>query len=67
MDTTALMLSVLFGALGMGFLMYGKKAGRLIPIIAGLSLMVLPYFISSVLILLIVCAVVTATPFVVRE
>jgi hypothetical protein len=67
MDTTALMLSVLFGVVGMGFLMYGKKAGRPIPIIAGLALMVLPYFISSVLILLIVCAVVTATPFVVHE
>jgi hypothetical protein len=61
------MLSVLFGALGVGFLMYGKKAGRLVPIVAGLALMVIPYFIPNTIILLVVCAGLTAMPFLLRD
>jgi hypothetical protein len=67
MDTTSLMLSVLFGALGMGFLVYGKKAARLVPVIVGLALMVLPYFIPNTVILLIVCIALTAVPFLLRD
>jgi hypothetical protein len=67
MDTTNLMLSLLFGCVGMGFLMYGKKAGHLAPMGAGVALMVCPYFISNVIVLLIVCLILTAAPFFVRE
>jgi hypothetical protein len=67
MDTTSLMLSVLFGAIGMGFLVYGKKAGRLIPIVAGLGLMIIPYTISNNYILTGVCAGLTAMPFLMRD
>jgi hypothetical protein len=66
MDTTTLMLSLLFGTIGMGFLMYGKNAGRLIPIGVGLCLMVCPYFISNVAFMLTVCIPLMATPFVIR-
>ena len=55
MDMTSLMLSLLFGSVGMGFLMYGKKAGLLVPIGAGLGLMICPYFISSAIVMVIVC------------
>ena len=67
MDTTVLMLSLLFGALGMGFLMYGKKAGRPVPMIAGLALMLIPYFIPNLVILSIVCCGLTALPWVLRH
>ena len=67
MDTNSLMLSVLFGALGMGFLMYGKKAGRLVPIVVGLALMIIPYFIPNAVILLIVCVALSAVPCLLRN
>jgi hypothetical protein len=67
MDSTSLMLSMLFGTFGMGFLMYGKKAGQMVPILVGLALMVLPYFIANTIALLIVCCSLTAVPFVLRE
>jgi hypothetical protein len=47
--------------------MYGKKAGRLVPIVAGLALMLVPYFIASVVILLVVCLALTAMPFLIRN
>jgi hypothetical protein len=67
MDYGSLFASCAFGAVGMGMLMYGRRAGRLVPLGAGLALMVVPYFIPSMLIMLIVCSVLTVVPFVVRE
>jgi hypothetical protein len=67
MDTVSLLLSVLFGALGLGFLVYGRKAGRLVPAVAGLALMIVPYFISNTVMLLSVCIALTAVPFLLRD
>jgi hypothetical protein len=67
MDTTSLLLSVLFGALGLGFLVYGRKAGRLVPAVVGLALMVVPYFISNTVVLVSVCIALTAVPFLLRN
>ena len=67
MDFTSLMFSMLFGTVGMGFMMCGKKAGELIPVGVGLGLMIFPYFISNLAILLIVCSALMAVPFVLRS
>jgi hypothetical protein len=67
MDGTSLMLSMLFGTIGMAFLMYARQAGRLLPVAAGVGLMVLPYFISSVAVLLVACSALTAVPFLFRD
>ena len=67
MDSNSLMLSLLFGSIGAGMLMYGKKAGRMVPLAAGLALMVLPYCIPNVIALLIVCCVITAVPWFLRN
>jgi hypothetical protein len=66
-DTTTLMLSMLFGALGFAFLIFGKKSGQVVPMFVGLALMVFPYFIPNITILLTVCIVLTAIPFLVRS
>jgi hypothetical protein len=66
MDGNLLMASMLFGSIGLGMLMYGKKAGRPVPLIAGLALLTIPYFIPNLLILAIVCSVLTALPWVLR-
>ncbi len=67
MDTTSLMLSLLFGTIGMGMLMYGKKAGRMVPLGAGLALMIVPNCIPNVIANSIVCCILTAMPWIVRE
>jgi hypothetical protein len=51
----------------MGFLVYGKKAARLVPFIDGLALMIVPYFIPNNVILLGVCIALTALPFLLRD
>jgi len=67
MDATSLMLSMLFGTLGLGYLMFARKAGRFVPAIAGVALMGVPYFISSNLVLVIVCLGLAAVPFILRD
>ena len=67
MDLNSLMLSFLFGMVGMGMFMYGKKSGRLVPLGAGVGLMVVPYFIPNLIATVVVCAALMAAPWVVRE
>jgi len=67
MDTSLLMLSMLFGTIGLGMLMYGKKAGRVVPMGVGAALMIVPCFITNLIVLLLVCCGLTALPWFVRE
>ena len=67
MDANALMLSLFFGCVGMGMFAYGKKMSRMIPLIGGLGLMVLPYFISNLLLMTVVCFGMMGLPWIVRE
>ena len=67
MDPTVLMITLLFGAIGAGMFMYGKNAQRPAPLVAGLSLMVIPYFITNVIGLTIVCVLLTIAPWFLRN
>jgi hypothetical protein len=68
MDSTAVLLwGVLFGSIGFGFFLYGKKQKAVVPLIAGVVLCVIPYFIANVYILVTVGVVLMAIPFFVRK
>jgi hypothetical protein len=67
MDTGVVMLSLLFGSVGLGMFMYGRKAGRVIPLGAGAILMILPYFITNLLAMTLVCCALMASPWIIRE
>jgi hypothetical protein len=67
MNTTSLMLGLLFGAIGMGYVMFGKKQGQLVPIGAGVGLMVVPMFLTSVLLCSVVCVAMMALPWLMKD
>jgi hypothetical protein len=51
---------LLFGSIGLGFFMYGRKQRAVVPLVCGLGLMVFPYFVTnSVLLVLIGVALMT--------
>ena len=50
-DTSTLIWGMIFGSIGVGFFIYGKKQKSVMPLISGLGLMVLPYLISNIYIL----------------
>ncbi|ARD45857.1 hypothetical protein [Colwellia sp. PAMC 21821] len=67
MDSSSIMLwSVLFGGIGIGYFMYGKKQKAIVPLCTGLALFVFPYFMSSVTMLLIVGVILVAIPYFIK-
>ena len=66
MTTSILLLGVLFGTVGVGYVMYARKQKAPLPLVCGVALMVMPYFLSNALVLFLLCAVVAVLPWVVR-
>ena len=61
-----LLWGLLFGSIGLGFFIYGKKQKRVVPLVCGLALMIFPYFVSNTLLLAAVGIVLIAIPYFVR-
>ncbi len=66
MNEAMLIWSVIFGGIGIGLLSYGRKQKAIIPLLAGLALLVYPYFMPSVTTLVIVGAILIAIPYFIR-
>jgi len=65
-DTSLLIWAMVFGSIGLGFFVYGKKQKAIVPLITGIALFIFPYFISDVYILVTTGAVLIALPYFVR-
>jgi hypothetical protein len=66
-DSNYLMLSLLFGAVGMALFLFGKKAQRIPHIVAGLALMTCPYFITNLIAMTSICVILAVVPFFMPE
>jgi hypothetical protein len=62
----SLLWGFLFGCIGMGFFIYGKKQNVLMPLICGTSLMIYPWFVTTTLWLVVIGVVLTALPYFIR-
>jgi len=51
-STAALLWGLVFGSIGFGFFLYGKKQHAVVPLVCGLGLMTLPYVVSNLLLLI---------------
>ena len=65
-DTAQLFWAMLFGAIGLGFFVYGKKQKAVVPLLTGIALFVFPYFMPNVYMLVIVGAILVVLPYFVR-
>jgi hypothetical protein len=65
-DPWTLFLMVVFGAVGLGYFIYGKKRGKPIALVSGLTLMIYPYFVTGRLAMVLVGLVLALIPFIVR-
>jgi len=63
---SSLLLGLLFGSIGLGFFIYGRKQHAVVPLLCGLVLMVVPYFIPNACLLFVIGAVLVAIPYFVR-
>jgi len=66
-SSTSLLLSLLFGSIGMGYFIYGKKQQHGIALITGAALCIFPYFVSNVLLVIIIGIVLMSLPYFLRN
>jgi hypothetical protein len=62
-----LFLIVIFSAIGFGYFIYGKRQREGMPLVAGILLMLYPYFVSSTLGLIVVGIMIMAVPFAIKR
>ncbi len=65
-STSTLMWGMIFGSIGLGYFVYGKKQKAVIPLISGIGLIVVPYFISNIYLLVLSGIVLIALPYFIR-
>lgn len=61
-DSTSLLIGLIFGSIGVGYCIYGKKQSHLVAFLAGIFLMGLPYAIDNNALLIVLSLVVMALP-----
>ncbi|HQX91615.1 MAG TPA: hypothetical protein PL007_03570 [Thermomonas sp.] len=66
MNTSVLLLGVLFGAVGVGYALYGRKQRAPLPLVCGVALMVIPYFLGNAVVLFVLGTALAVLPWVVR-
>jgi hypothetical protein len=66
MQTAWLFWGLLFGSIGLGFLIYGRKQRAVVPLVCGLALMVFPYFVSNTILLVVIGVALMAIPYFLR-
>jgi hypothetical protein len=67
MESTDLIIwGFIFGTIGIGFFTYGKRQKSIIPIISGIGLFVIPYFISNLFLLIIAGLILIILPYFIR-
>lgn len=64
--SSQLIWGVIFGAIGLGYFVYGRKQRAVVPLVVGISLFIFPYFISNVYMLVIVGSILVAVPYFIR-
>ena len=58
---------ILFGAIGVGYIVYGRKQRRAIALLCGVVLCAFPYFLDNAYLIIGIGVVLMAVPFIVRE
>jgi hypothetical protein len=67
MDASTLIWGTIFGSIGLGFIIYGKRRKAIIALLSGIGLMVIPYLISNIYILILSGIILVALPFFIKR
>ena len=66
MSTSSILWGLLFGSVGLGFFVYGRRQKAVVPLACGVALMIFPYFISGTILAVVVGTVLIAIPYFIR-
>ena len=65
-DTNSLMLAILWGAVGTGYFIFGRKQNRLVFLLCGVGLCFFPYFVTNLTLNVVMGVGLTVLPFKIR-
>ncbi|MCK5395336.1 MAG: hypothetical protein KAJ32_05050 [Gammaproteobacteria bacterium] len=65
-DTSLLIWGMVFGSIGLGFFIYGKRQKAVVPLVTGIALFIFPYFVPDITMLVITGAILVVLPYFVR-
>ena len=63
MSTSSLLWGVLFGSIGLGFVIYGRRQRAVVPLLCGFALMAFPYFVANTILLVLIGIALMAIPY----
>ena len=66
-DADTFLWSIIFGAIGAGYFIYGKNMGKLMPMLSGVLLCGFTWFVTDLVTVLLIGTVLTVLPFFFRE
>ena len=66
MNSSQLLFGALFGSIGLGYFIYGKKQKIVVPFIVGILLMTYSYFIENTMLLVGIGTFLTILPYFIR-
>ncbi|MBN2786591.1 MAG: hypothetical protein JXR25_17370 [Pontiellaceae bacterium] len=62
MNSWVILLNVLLSAIGLGYIVYGRRQMHAMALICGIALCVFPFFLHSIWLILLIAAVIMALP-----
>jgi len=67
LNTSFLFASLIWGSVGLGYFIYGKKQGSWVPMVGGVAMMAASYFASSALLMTLLCLGLIATVYLILK
>lgn len=65
-STAAMLWGMLFGSIGVGFSIYGRKQRAAVPFAVGVALMAYPFFVANTYLLVLIGVALCAVPYFIR-
>ena len=66
-STAQILWGMIFGSIGAGFSIYGRRQRAAVPLVTGVALMVYPFFVSNSYLLVLIGVALCAVPYFVRS
>jgi len=63
LETSSLLWGLLFGSIGLGFLIYGRKQRAVVPLVCGLGLIIFTYFVTNTILIVAIGVALMAIPY----
>ncbi|MBI3594095.1 MAG: hypothetical protein HY200_03995 [Nitrospirae bacterium] len=64
---TTLIFSMIFGTIGVGYFIYGKRQGKMTPLWVGVALNVFPFLVSNIYEMVIIGIILSGLPWFFRS